>query len=368
MRCSVTRMLVILTLVVPSFRSVIQAAGPSATDSNPTAQMATESRRKAIEAQLRSGKSEQITNAFADLRRWFDEDSQAAAGVFWRERSFLIAQSSQVSQIQEMIDLAFKTSAASSRPDRIGYLYALQAACFYYQDKPDDAKNALQKGLSVDRYRTCSEVISTLPKPLMATKRYDDLVRLMVQVVTLVPHDSKIAEPALKQCIAALNAKGSYKESLGFAKSLFNISAMETTGDALTLLDRQLGLVHMEDRTIVEKFRQEQNEGATAPAPGGAARTSDVLKSINVDAGYYNDALEHLVDDSFDATLRHAALLLLSDKASDAFSTAKRAYGQAGNAKEMAAANDMIARCIKAQDGTIGRANTWVSGPANAKN
>lgn len=327
-----------------------------------------DARRKSIETLLKSGNSEQVAQGLADIKKCFLEDLATGETMFWRTHAQIQLTPPNIENALELIDLSLKAKATSKKPDRIGYLQAYRACCLFIQDRPDEAKTAFRKGLSVDSGGAIEEAVKIVPKQLNGAKKYDDLVSVMMQIICLMPHDPKTVEPALKQCINSLNMKGKYADSLPLAKCLFNISTMETTSDALAILDRQLGLVHIEDRGVVEKFRKEQNDGVNAPLAGEQARVCQVLKDIQIDSGLYRGTLENIVDDSFDSALRHVALLLLSDQATDAFALAKRAYALAGNAKEMALATDMIARCIKAQDGTIGRANAWIAAPASSKN
>ena len=58
-------------------------------------------------------------------------------------------------------------------------------------------------------------------------------------------------------------------------------------------------------------------------------------------------------------TVSAGNLLLLADRASDAQPLFERAYSVA-KTNVVAQASENVARCMRAEDGTIGRANNWV--------
>jgi hypothetical protein len=354
--------------------SFLRAADPDTqgiVSQKPTAKQTTPSpadtRRKQIDTLLHSGNADQIQQAFTDMKAWLGEDPKVAEMNFWRLRASFLLQTSRISDVLDLIDLGLQAKAVGPKTDpHVGYLYVLQGTCFFTQGKQDDGIAAVKKGLSLDQRGAAAEILTTLPKVLTASKSYDQLLTLLTQVALAAPDDPKVVEPALKQSIATLNLQNKYDQALSVAKSLFNVSTMAHTADALTILDRQLALTNITDRSIVDKFRKEENDGATPPVNGEAPQTSATLAAIKVDATPYEAQLESATDDSFAAVLQHASLLLLADRPNDALTLAKRAYAQAGKAKEISAATDMIARCFKAQDGTIGRANGWISGAQGA--
>jgi hypothetical protein len=72
-------------------------------------------------------------------------------------------------------------------------------------------------------------------------------------------------------------------------------------------------------------------------------------------------------DSTAKAITRHVLLLLVADKPKEALEAAKQALAIAATPQEITTANELIARCYKAQDGTIGRANGWIAANPQAK-
>jgi hypothetical protein len=56
---------------------------------------------------------------------------------------------------------------------------------------------------------------------------------------------------------------------------------------------------------------------------------------------------------------RGGDLLLLADRPKEARAAFEKAYTLASD-KDLATASESIARCMRAEDGSIGRANAWV--------
>jgi hypothetical protein len=91
------------------------------------------------------------------------------------------------------------------------------------------------------------------------------------------------------------------------------------------------------------------------------------MSGIKVSSDAYDAALNNIVGDSFDSMYRRCTLMLLADRPEEALKWAKRAFGEASNPPQTKTSTDLIARCLKAQDGNVGRANAWVVSNAPKK-
>ncbi len=80
-----------------------------------------------------------------------------------------------------------------------------------------------------------------------------------------------------------------------------------------------------------------------------------------MDGGPYEGALKDVLDDDFDSQMRRGNLLLLMDRPKEAKAAFERAAMLAAD-KQASTAAEGVARSIKAEDGTIGRANAYVQG------
>jgi len=79
-----------------------------------------------------------------------------------------------------------------------------------------------------------------------------------------------------------------------------------------------------------------------------------------VDGSPYAAAIQQYTGADYGSLLSLGDLLLLADRAKEAQPVFERAYAVAGE-KDLAAATESIARCMRAEDGAIGRANAWAA-------
>ncbi|HUO11023.1 MAG TPA: hypothetical protein VM008_22175 [Phycisphaerae bacterium] len=331
-----------------------------------SAAAAFDARRASLEGQLKSGNKEQIDQAFAAYKAWYSEDPLHAENAVWWARPLIMPMADHANDTLELIELSKQWKFAND-PQRYGYLFALQAEALMNLGKPKEAIAALQEGLDRDPYSAGDELMQTLVPALSPQKKQKEIADLFGMAIAYCPDEPIIVESCLKQRIATLNAVKQYDAALADARSLFNVATMAHTADAITILDRQFLLPNMDDRSKVDQFRAEQTAGA-APAPSGTVpRTSPLLLGIKIDESVYTDSLKKMPDDSLKALNRHATLLLIAGKTDEALDIAKQALAQSTDAKEIAAANELIARCYKAQDGTIGRANAWIASNPQAQ-
>jgi len=163
-------------------------------------------------------------------------------------------------------------------------------------------------------------------------------------------------ESALNQRITALAAMQDHRRALAEAKRLFNYASMEKTSDALKILDRELQLV---DKSKVDLFHKEQEQGALPPS--GQVVKSTVLAAINVNRMEFESQANLLKNSDYPTLIKRGTLLLLADRADQGVDLFKKAVSEAKTPEERQTANTWVARAIKAEDGTIGRANEWIT-------
>lgn len=200
-------------------------------------------------------------------------------------------------------------------------------------------------------------------KALLRGKRWSAAAELAAEGIAARPDSAGIVYGLQEARTRALLADGKTEQALRAAKSAFNVAPMARTGEAVMLLAECL---HAVDPARAEQFRKEQIAGAEAPraanAPNPPATQSgagSVLAGIKGETELYKP----LADDHPDATYHHKVavgnLLLLADKPRAARALFDQAYQQAPETL-VDAATENIARAIKAEDGTIARANEWI--------
>lgn len=231
------------------------------------------------------------------------------------------------------------------------------------------------RGVLSERPEIARGQIRSWADALRGLKRFDAAADLTTTGVTEFAADIGSIESLLQLRIRILLEAGRPKDALRTAKSLFNVSRMETTAMAIRQVAECLNAVSGGNDAPVEQFRQEQLAGATpqpeatsrlaTPAVAASARSS-ILGQIHPDADSYKIAIRQLDPRSYLFPAAHVPdllavgnLLLVSDRADEALAAFTQA-GKIARVDQMLAANEGIARAIKAQDGTIGRANAWV--------
>jgi tetratricopeptide (TPR) repeat protein len=161
-------------------------------------------------------------------------------------------------------------------------------------------------------------------------------------------------------------AQGQYEMALSEAKSLYNVSALAKTSDAVKLMASVLAKAR--GYAIADQFRREQSSnklshlGLGATGPGGG-----ILRTIAVDSSIYEKAIQQRQDktDNLDSVIGCGNLLLLADRPRDAqecfeFALQLAARGKDGKLAKMRIAIEGIARAIRDEDGSALRADAFV--------
>jgi len=206
---------------------------------------------------------------------------------------------------------------------------------------------------------------------LLKAERYAEVAEVCSAAILCVPHDTTVLQSLTMTRAEALLSAGKNEEALQAAKAYFNIATMESTAGALQLINKALDAVNKDDPNISRKFRMEQLAGAATTQPFDDAQggpndapplTSATLKSIQIDPKPYEAKLSQLKNHPsqvYPILVATGNLLLLSDKPDEAKPVFEAAQGLAGE-DQVSEAAEHLARVIKAQDGTIGRANAYV--------
>jgi len=208
---------------------------------------------------------------------------------------------------------------------------------------------------------------------LMAAQRYEDVAGLALEGTLALPWDIPSVEYMQTYRVQALLKMSKPEEALAAAKGFFNVCTMKDTANALVLVIECLKAAHPGDEAIIDRLREEQMAGAVVgtdeereaksvergeKASGGSSKRS-VLASIKVNGSLYDKAMQEYTGEDYGSLAALGNLLLLADKPKEARPLFERAYAIAAP-KHLAAATESIARCMRAEDGTVGRANAWV--------
>jgi tetratricopeptide (TPR) repeat protein len=204
-------------------------------------------------------------------------------------------------------------------------------------------------------------------KPLIALKRYDEIETLASTELQNLANDAACCS-AMQCCrVEALLAAGKYEEALVAAKAYYNVATLAETERAINLFAQALAHTRgKDDPEIVRRFKQQQIDDAeaptTAPADESTQTSSDnILSTIALDPAPYEQRLaayQH-TRQNYNALWAQGNLLLVSGKPSQARECFEKAFDVTPPNKWPAAIEN-IARAIRAEDSSVGRANAYI--------
>lgn len=211
--------------------------------------------------------------------------------------------------------------------------------------------------LQRDGYYAARMVRGRWGEPLLKQGRFAEALDIAAASVLAAASDANVVEDAQTLKVRALLGLGKSEQALAEAKSLYNVSTMKGTTKAIVLVCDCLKAARPDGGALAQKFKIEQLEIPEASDPAAKPRT--VLAGIKVDDAQYADALDRQTGDSFNGLQEWGNLLLLSDKPEDARKIFEAAYKIATD-KQLPTATECLARTMRAQDGSVARANAWV--------
>ena len=197
---------------------------------------------------------------------------------------------------------------------------------------------------------------------LMNTRHYQEAADVSLAAAAGRPGIDGI-EPLLEFRVKALLALNQPEAALSAAKSYYNVCQLKSTGNAVTLVASCLAAAHPEDTGIAARFRYQQ--AMASAAAYGTTRPSvqvSMLQSVHVDGQPYHDAILNIVD-----SVGKANLLLAADRPTEAEAIFRKIYLSAQTQAELSTGIDGIARSLRAEDGNVGRADSWLLALQQAK-
>lgn len=174
--------------------------------------------------------------------------------------------------------------------------------------------------------------------------------------------------------------QGKPTEALPHAKAYYNCCAMVTTHHAIDLLEQCLSAAHPEDPGIAERFRQQQEAGATTQPSSTASANSPqagsgqaftqptaddqnlgapILPTIKIDPAPWQQAVDAHNGTSYHQLVCKGNLLLISDRVKEAREAFEQAQAIA-SPSNLSRSIENIARAIRAENGCVGPANAYI--------
>ena len=194
---------------------------------------------------------------------------------------------------------------------------------------------------------------------LMAKKQYPAVARLTKQEILLIPRRTPTIQRLLTLRVQALLAMNQPSQALACSKTLFDFCALRDTANALKWMARCLAEASPDGDTEVDRLKREQIAGAGFVLAPAVPKTCPVLAAIKTHGTAYSRRAWSITSQRYVNVIERGNLLLLADQPKEAMACFHAAYLAAKAPSEWAEAAGRIAACMKAEDGTIGRANSW---------
>jgi hypothetical protein len=212
--------------------------------------------------------------------------------------------------------------------------------------------------------RSAQRAVERLPgwlHELISLRRFDETEDFAVAVINARPADIRSIETCQQARIRAKLLANKPQEALPLAKSLYDVCSMADTSKAIDLISECLYDIHAngDPAAAVREFKLQQIRGAATTQPSPSDQNS--LSQIKLDPKPYSAGLAHveLLDNTWDAAMGKGNLLLLAGEAGEAAKVFDKAYALASDSN-LPAATEAVARAMRAEDGTVGRANAWI--------
>lgn len=194
-------------------------------------------------------------------------------------------------------------------------------------------------------------------KPLQENHREDAVIKLTMQGILAAPWQTGDVEYLLESRIRALLHERQWDEALMNAKSLFNVSSLRNANRSLLLIDECLRRSQPGQAQLYKQLHKEQIQGATTmPERTTNPIQSTVVKGIRVNAEVYIWRINLITSNDDRSQIAKGNLHLLADQPKEAHEIFDRLVATTESTK-LLPFYEHIARTIKAEDGTIGRAN-----------
>jgi hypothetical protein len=312
--------------------------------------------------------------AIDELKTFVTDESKAgrdAADIVLRVQNSLSTR--HPADLIAVIDIALP-SIPDNRFAQRRDLQGQRVRCQLRLNQTDDAIASFKKLLATEGPDGMRQLCDDMVPLYTRLQKFSEIEELETQLILAKPEDTVRVGEALVKQITAYNAEKKYDKAASAAKQYFNVSLMkDRTADAMLLVARQLPLAFPDDKTIAERFRQEQIDGQIAPPgsetqPASLQKPTAALAKIKIDAAAYEAAAKDILDVDYDSLVRRGNLLLLADHAAEAkscFETALQLASEKNQPQNANTAAEGVARSLKALDGAIGRANAYATAVSN---
>ncbi len=207
-----------------------------------------------------------------------------------------------------------------------------------------------------DPMRVLNHKENGLLEALADLGKFDDIENLLITGIKARSASTDIVSRLQAIRVRYLLRAKKYPEAMQQAKAYYNVVSMAGTADAILLMMETLRASSPNNFSTADQFKKEQMAGAEL-SDKPVAQT--VLAGIKINAAEFTDTIREQINENFNSMTARGNLLLLSDRAKEAQEAFERAY-ELSDDKQLAGASESLARTMRAQDGSIARANAFV--------
>ncbi len=193
---------------------------------------------------------------------------------------------------------------------------------------------------------------------MMKSHNYDSADDICAYGIATAPWELKYVRDSLAARARIAIQKHQIERAMKFARSLFNVTRMQDTNLALTLMVECLQAANPDHPEVVEQFKQEQAVGAAIPSDiDQPLMLPSMVKTLfPADEDTYLPLINHVPHDSR-AQLSRGNLYLLASRGEKA----QREFEKMGSPSKIHPdIAEGISRAYKTEDGLVGRANAYV--------
>jgi hypothetical protein len=223
-------------------------------------------------------------------------------------------------------------------------------------DKIDEAIRLINKGIAEDPYNAGLSLKRQWMTWLYRAERYEAVADISRKMVIAQPMVSWMVSYFQIQRTRSLLKAGKPADALAEAKVLYRIAMMEDMAQAMQLMSDCLAAAYPDKPEMIELFRKEQVDGEKET--GGKCTVLEQIPAI--DPKPFEDRLATLSPLQDRHSVGKHNLLLIIGRCAEARQGFEKGLIKAKDEKARLHATADLVKAMKAEDGTVGRANAWL--------
>ena len=288
--------------------------------------------------------SDRLVESAAALVQGLPADRAAA-----REATKLLSELRRAKLLPEALELATAAANAAADPALAAELNDQRSQILVELGRIDEALAAMRAILAADPFSNWRA--TRWASALRSAKHPAEADAIAFDAIAAAPSVTINVYRLQRLRVLALLDMNKPAEAAAAAKGLFNVAPMELSREAMLLVAQCLKAAEPQGN-VEQRFMLQQMLGAAEDGSGASAQT--LMHGIKVDPAPFEVPLANAsLRSGVQGLVGQGNLELLADRPAAARRLFEKAYPMIADAAEAA---ENIARCIKAEDGCLGRA------------